>query len=105
MFVPMGIQGHGMDVGCLHIEQVLRCLPTFEGTVNRREYMTTPILTLLEELFLFGWFFVVVAVVFVCLLFLFSVCICFRFVFFMFVYFILVIYFFFVWLLFLFCFV
>ena len=95
MFVPMGIQGHGMDVGCLHIEQVLRCLPTFEGTVNRREYMTTPILTLLEELFLFGWFFVVVAVVFVCLLFLFSVCICFRFVFFMFVYFILVIYFFF----------
>ena len=65
MFVPMGIQGHGMDVGCFHIEQVLRCLPAFEGTVNRRKYMTTPILTLLEELFLFHWFFVV-AVVFVC---------------------------------------
>ena len=93
MFVPMGIQGHGMDVGCFHIEQVLRCLPAFEGTVNRRKYMTTPILTLLEELFLFHWFFVV-AVVFVCLLFLFSVCICFRFVFFMFVYFTLVIFFF-----------
>ena len=95
MFVPMGIQGHGMDVGCFHIEQVLRCLPAFEETVNRREYMTTPILTLLEELFLFHWFFVVVAVVFVCLLFLFSVCICFRFVFFMFVYFTLVIFYFF----------
>ena len=95
MFVPMGIQGHGMDIGCFHIEQVLKCLPAFEGTVNRREYMTTPILTLLEELFLFHWFFVVVAVVFVCLLFLFSVCICFRFVFFMFVYFTLVIFYFF----------
>ena len=63
-------------LGPLHIEQVLRWLPTFEETVDGRKYMTMPILTLLEELCFFVLFCFYQCF---CLFFLFFVCIFFSF--------------------------
>ena len=80
-------------LGPLHIEQVLRWLPTFKETVDGRKYMTMPILTLLEELCFFVLFCFYQCF---CLFFLFFVCIFFSFCLFCF---------FFVCLGFLFCFV
>ena len=53
-------------LGPLHIEQVLRWLPTFEETVDGR-YMTMPILTLLEELCFFVLFVFIFSLFLVCL--------------------------------------